>query len=114
MGGSSYWVSKGQQNNQTLLCRFKYLENMMKRSAGWGDLRAYMLQALQPLFDRLGFEVQLRTVLRYNLVTGAAGREFPGREATDRDAGPAVWSGTQGVQREVLSAPGRLDGSAKP
>jgi len=35
---------------------FLYLENMIKRTAGWGDLRAYMLQALEPLFDRLGFQ----------------------------------------------------------
>ena len=36
--------------------RFEYLENMMKRSSGWGRLQAYMLNELQPLYDRLGFE----------------------------------------------------------
>ena len=29
---------------------------MMKRSSGWGRLQAYMLNELQPLYDRLGFE----------------------------------------------------------
>jgi len=35
---------------------FLYLEKMMRRTAGWGDLRSYMLGALQPLYDRLGFQ----------------------------------------------------------
>ena len=33
-----------------------YLENMMKRSAGFGELRHYLLATLQPLYDRLGFQ----------------------------------------------------------
>ena len=40
-----------------VVLRFEYLENMMKRSSGWGRLQAYMLNELQPLYDRLGFEV---------------------------------------------------------
>ena len=28
----------------------------MKRSSGWGRLQSYMLNELQPLYDRLGFE----------------------------------------------------------
>jgi len=34
---------------------FTYLKSMIKRSAGYGDLKAYLLSALQPLYDRLGF-----------------------------------------------------------
>ena len=33
-----------------------YLENMMKRSEGFGELRHYLLATLQPLYDRLGFQ----------------------------------------------------------
>ena len=33
-----------------------YLEDMMKRSAGFGELRHYLLATLQPLYDRLGFQ----------------------------------------------------------
>jgi len=41
---------------EAALTGFEYLENMMKRSSGWGRLQAYMLNELQPLYDRLGFE----------------------------------------------------------
>ena len=43
---------------------FEYLENMMKRSSGWGRLQSYMLNELQPLYDRLGFEASHAKVLR--------------------------------------------------
>ena len=38
------------------LSGFSYLENMMKRSPGFGDLKTYLLATLQPLYDRLGFQ----------------------------------------------------------
>eukprot|EP00092_Neocalanus_flemingeri_P026889 GFUD01029145.1.p1 GENE.GFUD01029145.1~~GFUD01029145.1.p1 ORF type:complete len:1053 (+),score=224.11 GFUD01029145.1:199-3357(+) len=40
------------------LTGFVYLENMMKRTAGFGDLKTYLIGALQPLYERLGFEEQ--------------------------------------------------------
>ena len=39
-----------------LITGLAYLENMMKRSAGFGELRHYLLATLQPLYDRLGFQ----------------------------------------------------------
>ena len=39
---------------------FEYLENMMKRTSGWGRLQSYMIAELQPLYDRLGFEASHR------------------------------------------------------
>ena len=36
----------------------------MKRSSGWGRLQSYMLNELQPLYDRLGFEASRAKVLR--------------------------------------------------
>ena len=35
---------------------FVYLEDMMKRSSGFGELKHYLLATLQPLYDRLGFQ----------------------------------------------------------
>jgi len=35
---------------------FVYLEDMMKRSAGFGELKHYLLDTLQPLYNRLGFQ----------------------------------------------------------
>ena len=35
---------------------FTYLEDMMKRSAGFGELKHYLLETLQPLYNRLGFQ----------------------------------------------------------
>ena len=35
---------------------FVYLEDMMKRSSGFGELKHYLLTTLQPLYDRLGFQ----------------------------------------------------------
>jgi len=35
---------------------FVYLENMMKRTSGFGELKHYLLDTLQPLYDRLGFD----------------------------------------------------------
>jgi aminopeptidase N len=35
---------------------FAYIETMFKRSAGFGDFRSYLTGALQPVYDRLGFE----------------------------------------------------------
>ena len=35
---------------------FVYLEDMMKRSAGFGELKHYLLETLQPLYNRLGFQ----------------------------------------------------------
>ena len=40
------------------LTGFSYLENMMKRSPGFGDLKTYLLATLQPLYDRLGFQAR--------------------------------------------------------
>jgi len=40
------------------LTGFVYLEDMMKRTAGFGDLKTYLIGALQPLYERLGFEEQ--------------------------------------------------------
>jgi len=34
----------------------QYLEDMMKRSSGFGELKHYLLATLQPLYDRLGFQ----------------------------------------------------------
>ena len=39
---------------------FTYLENMMKRSPGFGELKHYLIDTLQPLYDRLGFQVDKR------------------------------------------------------
>ena len=33
------------------LTGFSYLEDMMKRSPGFGDLKTYLLATLQPLYD---------------------------------------------------------------
>jgi len=41
---------------EAALTGFEYLENMMKRTSGWGRLQSYMIAELQPLYDRLGFE----------------------------------------------------------
>ena len=41
---------------QAAITGFLYLENMMKRTAGFGDLKHYLLDTLQPLYDRLGFQ----------------------------------------------------------
>ena len=38
------------------LTGFSYLEDMMKTSPGFGDLKTYLLATLQPLYDRLGFQ----------------------------------------------------------
>jgi len=38
------------------LTGFNYLQTMMKRTPGYGDLKQYLLSALQPLYDRLGFD----------------------------------------------------------
>ena len=35
---------------------FVYLEDMMKRTSGFGELKHYLLATLQPLYDRLGFD----------------------------------------------------------
>ena len=40
------------------LTGFSYLENMMKRSPGFGDLKTYLLATLQPLYNRLGFQAR--------------------------------------------------------
>ena len=32
-----------------------YISSMMKRSAGYGDFRAYLLKTLEPLYQKLGF-----------------------------------------------------------
>ena len=34
---------------------FKYLQSMLKRSPGFGKFKHYMILALQPVYDRLGF-----------------------------------------------------------
>ena len=47
---------------------FEYLEDMMKRSSGWGRLQAYMLNELQPLYDRLGFEASSTKPLKMTLI----------------------------------------------
>jgi len=41
---------------KSAITAFVYLENMMKRTAGFGDLKTYLIGALQPLYERLGFE----------------------------------------------------------
>jgi len=41
---------------KSALTGFVYLENMMKRTSGFGDLKTYLIGALQPLYERLGFE----------------------------------------------------------
>jgi len=38
------------------LTGFVYLEDMMKRTSGFGALETYLIGALQPLYERLGFE----------------------------------------------------------
>ena len=40
----------------------------MKRSSGWGRLQAYMLNELQPLYDRLGFEASSKKTLKMTLI----------------------------------------------
>jgi len=41
---------------KSALTAFVYLEDMMKRTSGFGDLKTYLIGALQPLYERLGFE----------------------------------------------------------
>jgi len=58
---------------------FKYLENMLKRSPGWGDLRSYLATALQPLLNKLGFEERpgedfLSEKLRISLLAALCGQ----------------------------------------
>jgi len=43
---------------KSALTAFVYLEDMMKRTAGFGDLKTYLIATLQPLYERLGFEEQ--------------------------------------------------------
>ena len=43
---------------KSALTAFVYLEDMMKRTPGFGDLKTYLIGALQPLYERLGFEEQ--------------------------------------------------------
>jgi len=41
---------------KSALTGFVYLEDMMKRTPGFGDLKTYLIGTLQPLYERLGFE----------------------------------------------------------
>jgi aminopeptidase N len=67
---------------------FAYIETMFKRSAGFGAFRNYLTGALQPVYDRLGFEDRpgvdtiLDTKLRVKVLKSLCNLNHP--ECTER------------------------------
>ena len=94
-----------------------YLEDMMKRSAGFGELRHYLLATLQPLYDRLGFQEvegekfldeKLRIIM---LEVRCGGGTCPGHVAACAGAVPP---GPRGVQRVQPLPGGPVDVAPQP
>ena len=67
---------------------FAYIETMFKRSAGFGAFRSYLLGALQPVYNRLGFDERpgedsiLDTKLRVKVLKSLCNLNHPECTAT--------------------------------